>query len=137
MPSDARTLLLLLPLLIWTTAPAHAQQERGRIEGQVIMAETGDPLHAATVIILELDRSTETDDDGKYSFRNVPPGTYHLLAHVSSALTEVSERVDVTAGQTSQADFALHLAKMHESISVTASGNSCGRRKSVHRSSFQ
>ncbi len=114
----------LLVLLVFSSGfvASLAAQDRGRIEGQVILAETGDPLHAATVVILELDRYSETDEEGGYRFANIPTGAYHVVAHVSSAMTQVSERVVVGAGETVTANFTLSLADRHDSINVTASG---------------
>ena len=97
-------------------------QQPGAIEGQVVLAETGEALHGASVVLLELNRSTQTDEEGKYRFRGVPPGTYHLIAHVSSALTDESAAVTVAAGGAATADFQLRLAATHEQITVTASG---------------
>ncbi|MCP5119404.1 MAG: TonB-dependent receptor [bacterium] len=127
-------------LLLGATAGLIAQ-DSGRIEGRVVLAETGEPLHAATVILLELDRQVHTGDDGEYSFRNVPPGLYHLVAHVSSALAEKSDRARVAAGETATLDFTLGLAEVHEEITVTADGRTVTAFEAIQstetRNSFQ
>ena len=119
MRSRLTTVIVLLALL--STATLRAQ-ERGRIEGTVILGETGAALNAATVIILELDLQTETDRAGQFRFSDLPPGLYHLVAHVSSALTEESQVVTVRAGGTVSVEFRLGLAELHQKVNVTATG---------------
>ncbi len=85
------------------------------------MKETGGPLHGAVVLIVELGRSALSADDGSYAFDRVPPGRYHLVAHLDSVFTEAAKTVEVRAGAEATADFTLALTSLHEEITVTAS----------------
>ncbi len=52
----------------------------GIIQGNVIDTETGEPLTRASILILELQRGTVTDDDGYFEVRNIQPGEH--LVHI-------------------------------------------------------
>ncbi len=108
-----------LPLLVLGSASG---QDSGAIEGTVTLAESGDPLHGATVVVIELGRSTLTDGEGRFRFANVPPGVYQLMAHVDSVLTEQVRRVSVGRGEVATIDFSLRLAVQRQQVTVTASG---------------
>lgn len=47
-----------------------------------LTAQTGSPLHDATVVLLPLGRSLQTSNDGDFKFRGVPAGRYDVLAHM-------------------------------------------------------
>ena len=103
-------------------AGAQGVDAAGVVEGTVIMAETGDPLHGAVVLIVELGLSTSTGEDGSYRFDRVPPGSYDVIAHLGSIFTEAARRISVTAGGTVTVDFALELRVLKHEIIVSASG---------------
>ena len=113
--------LLGLILLCISAGPGHGQQG-GTLRGTVTLATGGTPLHHATVMIGQLKKRTDTGDDGKYEFTNLPPGTYTVMAHMH-ALTDESQTVRITAGGTAEANFALSLATFRQEVTVTASGS--------------
>jgi iron complex outermembrane receptor protein len=96
-------------------------QTGGTITGTVTMETTGDPLHGARIVVAPLGRHVDSDDNGKYEFRNIPPGSYSISAS-APGLTSASQRVQVAAGSSQSIDLSVRLAAMHESITVTASG---------------
>lgn len=115
----------ILPLVVFATAlaapwPAAAQQT-GTITGVVSMKETGGPLHGASVLIVELGRSVISAHDGSFLFENVPPGQYHLAAHLDGVFTEAAKVVGVTAGGQANVDFMLELTTQRYELTVTAS----------------
>jgi iron complex outermembrane receptor protein len=66
-----------------TGLPAAAfGQSAGSLKGTVTIEDKNTPLHNVIVTIVQLKRSVETDDGGSYEFRQVPPGSYTLLAHL-------------------------------------------------------
>jgi iron complex outermembrane receptor protein len=87
----------------------------------VSLEATGDVLHHATVRIIQLDRSVETNNTGEFRFDGVPPGKYDLLAHMH-ALTDERKTVVVAAGQEASVDFKLKITTVREEVTVTASG---------------
>ena len=57
-------------------------QSGGAVRGTIKLADGGTPLHNVIVNLVQLKRSTETDENGAYEFQNIPPGTYTILAHM-------------------------------------------------------
>jgi iron complex outermembrane receptor protein len=114
-------ILSLLPFLGLGTEISASGQQSGALRGTVTTEVQGLPLHNATVLVVQLGRSAETDLEGKYEMRGIPPGTYDLVAHLH-ALTDQRRTVRIAAGATVTADFQLSLSHLQESITVTASG---------------
>lgn len=112
--------LRILVILIGSFAPAEPQTD-GILRGRVVLQKTGDPLHHASVLVVQLGRRTETDAEGNYEFRNLPPGRYEVLAHMHP-LADLRRTVEVPAGGVAELNFALEIAPVHEEITVTASG---------------
>jgi iron complex outermembrane receptor protein len=109
--------LTIVPMLV----PAGLEaQATGTIEGQVTMP-AGGPAHRATVLVAQLGRVAETDEDGRYRFENVPAGRYDVLAY-QSPLDSETVRVDVGAGAATSADFRLRISPVRTEITVTATG---------------
>lgn len=101
MNSSIRILAGLLASASFATI-AHA----GDIAGSVNDATGARPLQAASVRIVELDRSTQTDRDGHFIFGDVPAGTYTLEASYVGAKPE-TRTVAVSATGTVDGSFAL------------------------------
>ncbi len=113
--------LWLIAALSPLTEPSAAAQTHGRLKGQVRLKTSGEPLHDASVLIVELGRSTLSSDDGSYQFNRVPPGRYQIVAHLDSLFTEETKIVTVEAGRAATADFSLELAPRRYEITVTGS----------------
>ncbi len=104
----------LYMLALSTTARAGD----GRIGGTVRSGY--EPLVGATVRILELDRATRTDADGRFIFLDVPNGTYRVFAH-SIGYSSETDTVHVS-DRTANASFELHESAIEEEeIVVSAS----------------
>jgi iron complex outermembrane receptor protein len=110
--------MCLLSLVLSMAPQAAAPSTPGSIRGTVSLAQNNDPVHGATVLVTELRRTATTDDTGQYEIRNVPPGTYEVLAQREHLTTE-RKQVTVTAEQAATADFSLAIG-VHEELTVTA-----------------
>jgi iron complex outermembrane receptor protein len=97
-------------------------QEPAAVEGQVLLAQTGEPVAGATVILLETGASTIADRQGEFRFQGVRPGRYHLYAHVESALQNVSQVIEVASGVTARARLLLSFSTERTEITVSAAG---------------
>lgn len=90
---------------------------KGRVEGQVLDAESGLPVRGATVILIwppPADGSEAhqevavTDVQGYYAFEGVPPGGGYKVSFVKSGYrTSAMTGFEVRAGQMSRGDFPL------------------------------
>ena len=99
--------ILLASMLL--AARADAAQP-GSIKGHITTASTGAPLAGATVTVQGLGFATSTDKTGSYVFVNVPAAVYIVRAEMAGA-PAVMQRVTVTSGQTTIADFKLALVQ--------------------------
>ena len=97
-----------------------ALAQGGKISGKVTFgADT--ILHQVSVQIVQLKRTTLTDDNGFYEFNNVPAGRYTVVAH-QEGFGDSAKTVVLAAGATATADFQLEISGVKEQVTVTASG---------------
>jgi iron complex outermembrane receptor protein len=96
-------------------------QTAGTISGTVSLESTGQAMHGAKVTLSPLGRTTDSSDDGKYEFANVPPGNYRVIAH-SSGLSDDQQTVQLGEGAKQTVDFKLRIASVHDTVTVTATG---------------
>jgi len=111
-------ILLLIGALV---APVWAQDQRGSIEG-VIKDASGAVLPGATVDADSNGRITSTTSDavGVYRFPSLAPGNYRVSANLQGFVAKEVFEVRVGLGQIKKVDFALPLAGVAESVTVTA-----------------
>ena len=103
--------------------PAPRQSNTaGTLRGTVRLADGGTAINDAIVNIVQLKRSTETDDAGAYEFTNVPAGTYTVLVHMEG-FPDRTQRVIIGAGNVSALDFQMRLTNINEEVTVTATGS--------------
>ena len=57
-----------------------------------------------------------TSRDGIYLRRNLPPGTYRVIAEFSGFKTAVKENVEVRAGRSTRVDFTLYVQSSSETL---------------------
>ncbi|MDF1674046.1 MAG: carboxypeptidase-like regulatory domain-containing protein, partial [Vicingaceae bacterium] len=111
-----RNLLIITLLLAASTVLA----QKGKIRGQVIDAETGEPLFGATALIKGTTTGGITDFDGKYTIE-ADPGTYTIvISYVSFASQEITDVV-VKADETTVVDSKLGSQAIEgETFTITA-----------------
>lgn len=106
MPSDPRgrralrrAALGAVALCLLAPASLAAQQEPGEIRGTVVDVQRDAPVGLAEVALPELDRRTVADAQGRFRFRDVPPGSYRLQVGFLGYEATARE-VEVPAGGT-------------------------------------
>jgi TonB-linked SusC/RagA family outer membrane protein len=113
-------------LLVRTPFPARLLKEQhviavGSIVGRVTDAVTRRPLDQAVIRVTETDRSTTTNNVGRYRLRDVPLGTYHVLIRRLGYMpftTMITLRSDSTV-----VDAALHASATRlDEVVTTAVG---------------
>ncbi len=111
-----------LALILASHTSALAQASAGSLNGTITYATNGNPLHNVVVTITQLRRTAETDEQGKYSFDNLPAGTYTVLAH-NEGFPDVAQKITVTAGGATTLDFSMQITGVREQVTVTATGS--------------
>ncbi len=98
-------------------------QASGTVRGAVTLSDGGTALHNVIVTIVQLKRSVETDENGVYEFRQVPPGRYTILAHLEG-FPDLTKSVTVAAAASAVTlDFQMNLTGLREEVTVTATGS--------------
>ena len=117
---------ILLALLVTaangqTPAPAASANKSGIVRGTVVIARDKSVLHRATVLLVQLGRQVETNEQGEYQFNNVPPGRYGVVVR-AQGLADQRRVVTVQPGQVVIEDFEMRFASVREEVTVTATG---------------
>ncbi len=115
---------LLAVLLIAAAAQAQVGSTVGRITGVVREATSKDPIAGATVtvtgpVLIGPPRTTLTDNDGRYSIVNLPPGDYDVTASVTGA-NPITRRVLVRANEATPVEFAWSPEMTAEAVTIVA-----------------
>jgi iron complex outermembrane receptor protein len=113
------SIISILSTFFLAEAPA-APQSTGSITGVVELAENGDPVHGAVVVIVGLGKFATTDEHGRFEITDVPANRWDMLAQ-REHLTAARKTIEVFAGETIEVTFTLSLSPVHEDITVTAS----------------
>lgn len=112
----------IVAALAGVAGPAAAQTiqpSAGAIDGIVVDAETGEPLVATAVRVIEVHRTETVRADGRFVFDRLRPGRYTIVADRIGYRSETVP-VDVVAGETVQLRVALNVAAVHlEQLVVT------------------
>ena len=108
-----RKCLILLSFVVAFSSQVLAQAGT-TLSGRVTQAENNQPLSGALIVIDELRREVRADDDGRYTFENVPPGQYHVGVRAEGYSTR---RTEVTVGASPETldiavEFDLHFAEV-------------------------
>ncbi len=106
--------------LMMLTGAGHALHAQGTISGRV--TGSGQPLPEARVLVIGSPLSAITNDDGRFTIRNVPAGTAQVqVLHVGFQSTK--KTVTVAAGGTATMDFELTTAVVQlAEVVTTATG---------------
>jgi iron complex outermembrane recepter protein len=112
----------LLPIILLTNVATGLCQSGATLRGAVSIGDNGTPVHNVTVTILQLKRSVQTDEEGRYEFQNVPSGTYDVATHLHR-VPDVIKSVKLGAGASETLDFQLHLTGVKEEVTITATGS--------------
>ena len=79
----------------------------GTISGYVTEDEFGSPLQAVSMNISPLNNTTSTGSDGKYQFKNFPPGDYQIEAS-KPPYAKATKSATVTSTKITPLNFILH-----------------------------
>ncbi len=118
--SVAHRLTAVAVLALAVPVSLHAQ--RGTVTGRITAATTGEPLSDSRVAVVGTSLITTSGGDGRYTIRNVPPGTIDVrVLHVG--FQEQKKRLAVSADRPATLDFAMAQAVVQlQEIVTTATG---------------
>ena len=79
----------------------------GRIVGNIIDDDTGEPLVRANVVVDKTNIGVETNEDGSYVIETVSPGVYRIRTSYVGYYQQTKDSVRVLPSQTTQLSFLL------------------------------
>lgn len=124
------TWTLVVGTLLLGSEVAAQQQERGVVQGVVTDAETGEPLAAVEVRVVDTGLAALTNIEGRYQILNVPSGIYIIRAVGLGYADEVQENVRVRSGQPTVVDLALRGSALElDAIVVTGVADPTSARR--------
>jgi len=107
-------------LLFMLTGTSWSQL-KGKIAGQIVEQETGEPLAGANILIEDTQLGAAADVDGFFYIINLQPGEYTVKAMMVGYATVISENVKVSVNQTTTLDFTMQSEAFEgETITVIA-----------------
>ena len=116
---DAVPVAALFGALLLAVPTLAQGQDPGVIQGQVLDAETGDPLSGANIRVVGTPRGTTTDAEGQYRL-TAAPGTVRLrVSFVGYGTAE--KAVQVEAGETYEVDVGLTPGSTLDDVVVVGS----------------
>lgn len=105
-------------LILAATFAGNAQQ--GTLRGTITSQINGELIPGVSVEITKLNRSAETDENGKYEFTGLPDGTYTLVTH-TDGFADKAQPVTVSGG-IATLDFILSLKSINAEVTISATG---------------
>ena len=82
----------------------------GKITGKVSEKATGSPAVGVNVILIDTYLGSATDENGRFTILNIPPGTYSIRVDAIGFATITMKDVRVTTAQTTELSFTLEEA---------------------------
>lgn len=111
----------LLPSAILIARVPLQEESAGVLQGRVILKTRGTPLHNAEVIIVQIGRSTESDENGNFEFQQVPSGSFDVVASLPGLSSEL-QTVEMQGSAIETVNFELAVDVPRVEVTVTASG---------------
>ena len=118
-------LIFAVALLVFAAFPTSLYSQTANTGGVtgVVTDSSGAAIADASITLTDratnTQRTTTSNDAGRYTFANVPPGSYDLTVNKSGFRT-TKTTITVSVGVTSTVDLKLEVGSMTETIEVTA-----------------
>ena len=112
---------ITLTLLLATQLVFLSASSTGSITGEVIDADTHQPLIGANVMLLETDLGNATNIEGKFSINNIAVGSYTISVSMIGYESISRANVNIYSQRQTPLKFYLHTAALQgETVKVTA-----------------
>jgi len=102
-----RFAIILTTLILIAPHALHAGVT-GKISGKISSSETGTPVIGATIQIEGTNFGSVSDQKGRFTILNIPPGTYSVKISYIGLETSLLGNVQVTADLTTWLDLAMN-----------------------------
>ena len=110
-----------LTLLLATQLVFLSASSTGSITGEVIDADTHQPLIGANVMLLETDLGNATNIEGKFSINNIAVGSYTISVSMIGYESVSRANINIYSQRQTPLKFYLHTAALQgETVKVTA-----------------
>ncbi len=114
-------LLLIFAVIFSCQSWAQTNGETGSIFGTITDRLTNSPLFGASAHIVDTQKGTMADDNGEYTIKEVPPGTYNIRFLMIGYQTLIKTNVAVSPGRGTEISVSLDQTPIEiESVTVTA-----------------
>src|SRR5674476_1408199 len=117
-----RTICALCALLLLTAGFGYSQAVNATLLGTVTDS-SGAIVPAAKVTLTEVNtgvnRSSQTNESGNYTFPDMPPGQYTVTVEVSGFKKETRKDAALTVNTTTRIDVQLTPGNVTETVEVT------------------
>lgn len=90
---------------------AQAKTGTGSIQGDVLDAQTAEPMFGVTAVIRSISKSARTDLDGKFTLTGVPDGEYDI-EFIMQGMDTQKRKVTVSGGKPSKINVAMGIKKL-------------------------
>lgn len=101
--------------------PAEIFAQSGKIAGQVLDADSKEPIVGANVVLLGTTMGAATDIQGDYTILDVAPGVYNIKVSAIGYRSEELQKVRVSIDLTTREDFNLKQTTVEiQTVVVTA-----------------
>jgi len=101
------SLFIAVSILLIFVSYSFLHAASGKIAGQVIAEDTGEPLIGVNIVIEDSKMGAATDQDGFFFILNVPPGTYSIQISQIGYATVIKQNVDVNINQTTDLNVTM------------------------------
>jgi Ca-activated chloride channel family protein len=112
MKTTQKTRIVLILILLFPLYGLMAQNKTGTIQGIVVNAKDNKSVPFANILLLQSNtqiQGTASDFEGKYEFKNLPPGTYKVQVTALGFQKRSHKNINVTAAKTNVINFKLSL----------------------------
>ncbi len=112
---------MLIALAFFCLPVIALAQTTGTIRG-TIKSEVNDLfVPEVQVQIVQLRKTVQSDANGAYEFKDLPPGRYTIVTH-SEGFSDRTQSIVLVGGANAQVNFSLSLSTLREDVTVTATG---------------
>ncbi|HAP01797.1 MAG TPA: ferric aerobactin receptor [Bacteroidetes bacterium] len=112
--------------LILIFFPSFLFAQSGIVRGKIFNATNNQPIDFATVVLLNTNFGTQSDESGNYEIKNIPPGIYNLAVSYVGFKSKTVFEIEITNAKPAIIDVGLE-ENVSELNEVVVKGSSFDR----------